>query len=159
MSHPSTPDDGASHVSPDPAEPGGKPAEPGGKPAEPGGAAASGGAAGGAEGTGPTPQIAGPDSEPAKAPATFTERHRVPVGAVAVLLCLAVAAFFAVAGPAGAERPGALGTALRWGTPAIWVLLAGVAAAWTMRVRREVVNRMGFVVLGAYLVYLIVRAL
>lgn len=83
----------------------------------------------------------------------------MPVGAVAVLACLAVAAFFAVAGPASAERPGALGTALRWGTPAIWVLLAAVAAAWTMRVRREIVNRMGFVVLGAYLLYLIVRAL
>ncbi|HLS26021.1 MAG TPA: hypothetical protein VK063_09125 [Beutenbergiaceae bacterium] len=87
----------------------------------------------------------------------FTERHRTAVGIAVVVLCLVVAAFFAVVGPAGAEASEPWGPILRWAAPVLWVGLAAVAGAWTAGVRRTVVNRMAGVLLLAYVAYLVVR--
>ncbi len=87
----------------------------------------------------------------------FTERHRTAVGVLVVVLCLAVAVFFAVVGPAGADEPEPWGPILRWAAPVLWVGLAAVAGAWAAGVRQVAVNRMAGVVLVAYLAYLVVR--
>lgn len=103
--------------------------------------------------------MSGPENAAERPPEGFTARHRTVVGAIFVLLCLGVAGFFAVVGPASAAEPGLMGTVMRWATPVIWVALAGVAAAWAFGANRKVINALASVVLGAYLLYLIARSL
>src|SRR5690625_2494543 len=52
------------------------------------------------------------------------ERFRTILGALTVLACLAVAVFYGLSAPDPDLHPGARGVALRWGVPALWVLLA-----------------------------------
>lgn len=129
--------------------------EPGPDPADQ--AQAGGAQAGGAGETGAhTPE---PDSGQQPAGGGTTARTRIAVGVVFAVLCLGVAGFFAVVGPASAAEPGLMGTVMRWATPVIWVALAGVAAAWAAGANRKIINTMASVVLGFYLLYLIARSL
>ena len=90
-------------------------------------------------------------------PVTFTERHRTVLGAIAVLVSLAVAAFFAVVGPAVEPPSGVRGVIMRWGAPACWALLAVVFTTWGLRMKPQVTQRLSFVVLGCYLIYMTAR--
>lgn len=119
--------------------------------------------------TGGTARLAGagrPDEDAAQPPAPtepaevpFTERYRLSVGLVAAAVCVAVAVFFAVVGPASAVEPGAFGLIMRWGTPVLWGLLAVAAITWAVRMPRRLTHGLASVVLVAYLVYLIARSL
>ena len=97
-------------------------------------------------------------AEPVR-PVTFSERHRPTLGVIAVVVSLAVAVFFAVVGPAVEPPEGLRGVIVRWGAPVCWFLLAVVFTTWAMRMKPRITQRLSFVVLGFYLVYMTARFL
>lgn len=89
----------------------------------------------------------------------FSERHRTVLGVIAIVVSLAIAGLLAALGPAVEPPPGPRGVAVRWGASACWFLLAVVFSAWTMRVKQATVQRLSYVVLGCYVLYVVARFL
>lgn len=75
-----------------------------------------------------------------------------------MLACLTVAVFYALSAPDPDLHPGARGVALRWGVPALWVLLAVTLTTWTMRLPEKVTRVLSYLVLACFVFYMVLRA-
>lgn len=81
----------------------------------------------------------------------WLERHRRPVGLVAIVIALGLAALWLVVAPEkAATSTGLAAWMLRFGHSLCWLLLAATAALWTARAPRRAVDLTAWAALAAY---------